>query len=175
MLGEGRKKRQGLHLPNGLSFHAPGESEHKVLPSTSGTNTETISLVELKQTSSSEAAGLPVFWGSFQLSVFELFKHRKRCLSTKGQVVLTSSSTQNLFICLRRRLSPLPSPPQSHSPCFCSLVLITPACKMEGRDSCWVKGQPAREGSSRERNGLQSRKEHGWHTPGLSQYCAQIP
>lgn len=89
----GKKKRHGLHLSSGLSFLVPEESEHKVLPSTSGTNTEMILLVELKQTSSSEAAGFPVFWGAFQLSVSELFKHRKRCLSTKGQVVLASAPT----------------------------------------------------------------------------------
>lgn len=106
MKTERNKKRQTLHLSSGLSFLAPGESEHKVLPSTSGTNTETISSVELKQTSSSAAAGFSVFWGSFQLSMSELFKHWKSCLSTKGQVVLASFPTQSPFTRLCRRLSP---------------------------------------------------------------------
>ena len=37
-LGEKKLKRQRLHLPNSLSFLAPEENEHKILPSTSGTN-----------------------------------------------------------------------------------------------------------------------------------------
>lgn len=138
----GGKKRHVLHLSNSLSFLAPGESEHKVLPLTSGTNTETILLVELKQTSSGEAAGLPVFWGSFQLSVSELFKHRKRCLSTKGQVVLASSPTQSPFIGLCRRLSTAPQP------WFCLLLFFdanNSSLQEEQRGSCCVRCQPARK------------------------------
>lgn len=41
-----RNKKQRLHLTSRLSFLAPGENEHKILPSPSGTNTEKIFLVE---------------------------------------------------------------------------------------------------------------------------------
>lgn len=44
--GKKRNKKQTLHLASRLSFLAPGENEHKILPSPSGTNTEKIFLVE---------------------------------------------------------------------------------------------------------------------------------
>lgn len=59
---------------------------------------------ELKQTSSSKEGGFPAL-GLFP-AVSELFKHRKSCLSTKGQVVLASSPTQSPSLRLCRRLSP---------------------------------------------------------------------
>lgn len=110
--------------------------------------------------------------GSFQLSASELFKHRKTCLSTKGQVVLASSLTQSPFTHLCQGLSP--TPPSPGAVCFCSLMLITPDCKLERKGSCCVRCQPAREGSGRERSRMRGRKEQGQHC-GPGHCCAPIP
>lgn len=85
--------------------------------------------------------------------------------------MLASSPTQSPFIRLCRRLSP-PSP---GAVCFCSLMLITPDCEMKWRGSCCVRCRPAREGSSRERSRMKSRKEEGWHSCGPGHCCAWIP
>lgn len=103
------------------------------------------------------------------LAVSELFKHWQSCLSTKGQVVLSSSPTQSPFIRLCRRLSPT-SP---GAVCFCSLMLITPDWSWKGGVAA-VGCQPAQEGSSRERSRMRGRREQGWHC-GPGHCSAGIP